>query len=305
MIKNIVFFGSSRFSIPSLKAIIKAHKEEFINLRAIITSIDKPANRGYKLTLNPVAEIATENDFEDKIIKIENLKNEEILNKIKNIKADLGIVVSFGYIIPEELINYPRLGMINLHPGNLPFYRGAAPIQRTLQNNDKTLDINIINLTFQLDAGEILNKKTVEISQETSAKDFIPFLAEEGSKLLLETIINVEKFKEKQEKQIGEPSYAKKIKQEELLINFEEDVKIISRKIKAFNLDGCCYFIKDNKRIKIVDSGFEEFPHNEVFGVIKNNFIYCKNGALKPIIIQKEGKKPFILDENIKLPDII
>lgn len=297
-IKKVVFFGSSMFSLKSLERLIELDKNNLIKLVGIVTSEDKLANRGYKLTPNPVAKFSVENDYEDILIKIKTLKNEINIKKLQDLNFDVGVVVSFGYIIPENVISLAKFGMINLHPGNLPYYRGAAPIQRTLENGDSFLDVNIINLTFELDAGEVLNKKTINILPSTTAREFIPFLAEEGSYILKETLLNLEDCLKNKLDQVGQISYAKKINSLELKLNFEEDCELICRKIKAFNMDGCCYFLYKGLRIKIIDSNFQRLIHSENLGEIKDKRIYCKNGYLEPIKIQKEGKKEILWKDS-------
>ncbi|MCL2341658.1 MAG: methionyl-tRNA formyltransferase [Firmicutes bacterium] len=185
---NIVFMGTPDFAKKSLEAIYnKKH-----NIIAVFTVADKPGGRGMKLTYSPVKEYSLEKNF--KIYQPEKLRgNEEIINTIKSLNPDIICVVAYGMILPKELLDIPKYGCINVHPSLLPKYRGSSPIQTAIINGDRKTGVTTMYIDEQMDSGDIILQKEVDIGDEETAGELWDRLSEIGAKLLIETLDKIEK----------------------------------------------------------------------------------------------------------------
>ena len=293
---NILFMGSGTFSVPTLKKIL--NNKDF-NLVAIYTGEPKKQNRGHKICNNIVHDKALEYGFCNNLIFYPNkLNNEAEINRIKSFKPDVIIVVAYGKIIPDSIISIPK-EIINIHPSSLPKYRGAAPIERTIENGEKEIDICIIKVIKELDAGDILTKQTLQISKDDHANDVITKCSEIGSELLIKSLYSIKnnQYSFTKQNNLENIIYAKKIEKEELLLDFNNDVKYVYNKIRAFNMHGGCYFIdkKNKDKIKILNAKYllnESIAEQDIGNFDRNNgYISCNNGYIIPIILQKEGRQ--------------
>ena len=304
---NVSFFGSSNFSIPTLKELLTNEK---IQLKSIITMPPAEKNRGKKISNNIVQDFAINNGFDEKLIFTPNTlkNNNELIEKLKNQQLDFIVVVAYGKIITKEIIEIPKKEILNLHPSNLPKYRGAAPIERAIENGENEIDICIMKVDVGLDTGDVAVREKYKILQTDFADKIIPDIAKIGAKLMLKTIFDIVDKKIIFEKQREEGMiYANKIEKIELFIDLEKidtlKAKDIYNKIRAFNNCGCCYFMLNNQRVKIVKAKFEEKNNkNNIpnYGFDKNTGrIIFKDGIIIPEILQKEGKNPVLLKDFI------
>lgn len=158
MSTKIIFFGTSDFAVPALETLIK----EGYEIVAVITNPDEPAGRKKVLTPPPV-KIAAQN-LGLNILQFPSLKIENLKLKIPD--ADVGVVAAYGKIIPAEIINLPRLGILNIHPSLLPKYRGPTPIQTTILNGEKETGVTIIKIDEEVDHGPILTNYKIQISND-------------------------------------------------------------------------------------------------------------------------------------------
>jgi len=300
---NVIFFGSADFAIESLRSLLESKQ---INVQKIITKPATKQNRKQKLQNNIVHDFAISMNYNaENIIHAEKLVNNHLLiEEIKQLQPDFIAVSAYGLIIPEEIIQIAKYEILNTHPSRLPLYRGAMPIERAIENGEQAIDISIINVTKQLDAGDILAKVEYFISQTDHASDVYQDIAKKSGTLLLKTIIEIYNKNLTKTPQIGNHTYANKLNKEELLINFKEDAKKIFNKIRAFNMHGM-YFLYNGKRVKILKAEF--IANNETFYGLKNDYFQLSGGIIKPILIQPEGKnvmnaKEFLLNlDNNKI----
>ena len=142
---NVVFMGTSKFAVPILEGLL----ESSVTIQAVFSAPPKLANRGMKQTLSPVAKCAEE--YQLPVEYPVTLRDPEIVNKIKELNPDIIFVIAYGYILPKEIIEIPKLGCFNLHGSLLPKYRGAAPIQRSIIAGDKITGISFIQVDEGLD----------------------------------------------------------------------------------------------------------------------------------------------------------
>ena len=178
----IVFFGTPAFAVPSLEALIGSRH----TVAAVVSQPDRPRGRGQQLQPTPTKVVALANGIP--VIQPAKIREEAFLQQIRELRADLGVVVAFGRILPDSLLAVPRLGMINVHASVLPRYRGAAPIQRAVLAGDAETGVTIMRVASELDAGPTFSVGTVPIPPDATSGDMEIVLASLGARLLLPVV---------------------------------------------------------------------------------------------------------------------
>ena len=227
---RVIFAGTPDFSVPALQALIDS-KHDVI---AVYSQPDRPAGRGRKLTASAVKTKALEYDIP--VYQPENFKSLESQEILADLHADVMIVVAYGLILPESILNTPKYGCLNIHASILPRWRGAAPIQRAIEAGDPESGVTIMQMDKGLDTGDMLAVLATEISPEDTAQTLHDRLSNLGSTALLKTLEEIEQAKLIPIKQ-GEEfvTYAHKLSKAEAEINWSEDAQTIVKKIQAFN----------------------------------------------------------------------
>lgn len=179
---NIIFAGTPDFAARHLAALLKTHH----NVVGVLTRQDKPAGRGKKLTPSPVKVMAEENAIP--VFQPTSLRNEESQQWVADQNPDIMIVVAYGMILPEAVLNLPRLGCLNVHGSLLPRWRGAAPIQRSIWAGDAQTGVTIMQMDIGLDTGDMLHKAILPISAQDTSASLYEKLAEVGPNALIETL---------------------------------------------------------------------------------------------------------------------
>lgn len=289
---KIIFMGTPDFAVPSLQKLIESKHE----VMAVFTKQPKRSNRGYKLQKTPIHELAEKNNVE--VFTPKTFKIEKNILEVENINPDLIVVVAYGLILPQKLLDIPKFGCINIHPSLLPKYRGCAPMERCLMSNDTETGVCIIKIMKQVDAGDVIKSVKIPINKETDIIYLKNKLSELGSNILLETIDNFENgnfsIEYKQDNSLA--TFTEKITNDDAIIDWKNDSVIkIHKKIMAL-CDSITVVIKhNNSKIKILRSDYElkeTINTDNLAKIIDKKFtIQCKDGVLKPIIVQKEGKK--------------
>lgn len=233
---RIVFMGTPDFAVESLKALF----ENGYNIVGVITSSDKPAGRGKKLTESAVKKYAVDNGL--KVFQPEKLKNPEFQKELKMLQADLQIVVAFR-MLPEIVWNMPKLGTFNLHGSLLPQYRGAAPLNWAIINGETKTGVTTFLLDQKIDTGKILFKKEIEIGENETVGDIHDRLMEIGATLVVETV-----------DAIAEGNY-KAVSQLEIMN--ESEIKHAS---KIFKEDCKIDWLKDSETIRNLIRGLSPYP---------------------------------------------
>ena len=252
--KNIkfVFFGTPDVASETLEIL----KVNGYIPSLIITSQDKPQGRKMLLTSPPVKTWAIENNIQ--YLQPEKL-DEEFYNKLSAKSYQLFIVVAYGKILPEKLLNLPKLGSINIHYSLLPKYRGASPVESAILNGDTETGITIQKMEFKMDSGPIITKELIEILQDEKAPDLRKKLIKIGGKLLIKILPNIIENKIKLIPQNEEDAtYCKKIKKEDGLIDLNDDAKINYNKFRAYAHWPRTFFFKNGKRIIITKAHLED-----------------------------------------------
>ena len=302
---KLIFMGTSQFAVPTLNRLLENRQHEII---AVYTRAPKPAGRGNNLSLSPIHQIALEHNLP--IFTPATLNNKESQQEFIKLNADIAIVVSYGLILPEEIIKSPKYQCLNLHPSQLPRWRGASPMQRTIINGDNQTAVMVIKMAKELDSGEIVNSYHLPLEGNETYQNLSEKLSEIGAELMLSTINNLETRVEnnfyhlaiKQNDTMAK--YAHKIEKSETKINWEEEAQIIENKIRGLNGYIESYFTIDNEKIKVFSAeiikniDLEKYKSTPYGSIIDSQLtIFCKNGAIRPLILQKSGKKILTIKE--------
>lgn len=288
---KIVFAGTPEIADIILNKLIVNN----FDIQLVITQPDRPAGRGKNLTPPPVKLSASKNNI--KIIQPEKIrKNYELFEELKLLKPDIMIVVAYGMIIPQEVLNIPHLGCINIHVSILPMYRGAAPIQRAIEFGEKQTGITIMKMDEGLDTGDILIQEKLEIASDDTAKSLHDKLAILGGNLIIDYLINYAKYMPIKQTDIG-VCYANKIMKEEAKIDWNLENIVLERKIRAFNPFPICYALLNDVAVKIwlakINSNMTQKDVGSIVAINKDSIsVACGNGTIIDILeIQLPGKK--------------
>ncbi len=228
---RIIFAGTPDFAAPALASLIEAgHK-----IVLVLTQPDRPSGRGMKLKASPVKELALQHGIE--VFQPETLKDAAAQSRIEEAKADVMIVAAYGLIIPTNVLNMPRLGCYNIHASLLPRWRGAAPIQRSLLAGDKETGVTIMEVVPALDAGAMISKGVVPITELDTAQTLHDAIAKTGADLMVEAMGNLSKYGALASTPQDDSSvtYAEKLQKSEAAIDWNKSADAISKQVRAFN----------------------------------------------------------------------
>ena len=298
MLKKIVFMGTSVFAVKILKSLY----QNGYPIATVYTQAPKKSNRGMRVTKSPVHSISETLSLEVRTpVTLKN--NQEEYEYLKNIDADMCLVIAYGQIIPESFLNLTKKGFINIHASLLPKYRGAAPIQRAIMNLEKKTGISIMKINSQLDEGPVCKSYEIDINEKDSSDDLSEKLSDLAVEKILDDIDDIlddkAKFKDQDH---SKATYAKKINKKESSIDWNAPAKSVIAKINGLN---GAHFIFQGARYKILKAELNNLSGKpgEIIG--DSLEIACKEKSIKVMMIQREGKKPqktaeFLLGSQIK-----
>lgn len=299
---KIVFMGTPDFAVPSLEALIK--DEEF-EVKAVLTQPDRPKGRGKALSMTPVKEIAIENNID--VYQPERLKkDEETIQKIKDINPDFIVVVAFGQILPKEVLDIPKYGCINLHGSLLPRFRGAAPINYAVMAGDRVSGNTTMLMDVGLDTGDMLMKNEIDVPEDMTAGELYGILKDTGAPLLVETLKKMMKNEIVPEKQDDSLScYAHMLNRDMANIDWNKSAKEIHNFIRGLNPFPMAYSYYEGKMMKIlISEALNEESKKQPGTIIKVDKegirIATKSGVLLAKKVQFPNKKAMEVSEYIK-----
>ena len=227
---KIIFAGTPDFAVPSLQMLLASKHE----ICAVYTQPDRPAGRGRQLHLSPVKELALKHAIP--VFQPLTLKTDEDLQQLRSFNADLMVVVAYGMILTQAVLDMPRLGCINVHGSLLPRWRGAAPIQRALMAGDEKTGVTIMQIVRKLDAGDMLHKEECVIGVNDTASDLHDKLAELGAIGLSKVLAQMEAgtlHAEPQDESLV--TYAEKLTKNEATIDWTQSARTIALKVRGLN----------------------------------------------------------------------
>ncbi len=301
---KIVFMGTPAFAVPSLEILIKNQYD----IVGVVTVPDKPAGRGQQLQESAIKKFAVENGL--KVLQPLKLKDPEFIAGLKNLNADLQIVVAFR-MLPEEVWNMPRLGTYNLHGSLLPKYRGAAPNNWAIINGETETGVTTFKLKHEIDTGSILYQEKVIIAENSTAGDLHDELMKVGANLILKTVKTVESGKpELKVQDDSQAVHAPKIFKETCKINWSRSPKQIYDLIRGLSPYPAAFTEFTDAQgnllsLKIFSSLKEEIPHSHANGyVITDNKTFlkisCNGGFISIKELQLQGKKKLGIEEFLR-----
>ncbi|MEZ8024574.1 MULTISPECIES: methionyl-tRNA formyltransferase [unclassified Vibrio] len=288
---RIVFAGTPDFAARHLAALLSSEHE----VVAVYTQPDRPAGRGKKLTASPVKNIALENNIP--VYQPENFKSDEAKQELAELNADIMVVVAYGLLLPQVVLDTPRLGCINVHGSILPRWRGAAPIQRSIWAGDKETGVTIMQMDIGLDTGDMLSIATLPIEATDTSASMYEKLAGLGPDALVECLADIASGKAVAEKQDDElANYAKKLSKEEARINWSDEAAHIERCVRAFNPWPMSHFEAAENSIKVWQSRVAEQTSDKPAGTILQAdktgiYVATGQGVLVLEQLQIPGKK--------------
>ncbi len=243
---RIIFAGTPEFAAIHLGGLLDSRHK----LVAVYTQPDRPAGRGKKLQASPVKQLAERVGIP--VFQPPSLKSQEEQQKLANIGADLMIVVAYGLILPQAVLDTPAMGCLNVHASLLPRWRGAAPIQRAIEAGDSESGVTIMQMDAGLDTGNMLASARCPINSDTTAASLHDELAALGMPLLLNVLDTLPEHLAGGREQNGElANYATKILKPEAEIDWREDADVIARKVRAFNPFPICFTFLGEERLRV------------------------------------------------------
>ncbi len=288
---RIIFAGTPDFAASALIALIASAHE----VVAVYTQPDRPAGRGRKLRAGPVKEVALKHNIP--VLQPDNLKEAETQDELRAFNADVMVVAAYGLILPQVVLDIPRLGCLNIHASLLPRWRGAAPIQRAIAAGDNESGITIMQMNAGLDTGDILQLTSCPITDKDSGGDLHDRLAEIGAKAILETLKDLDSHNTKPIKQDDSlATYAHKLDKKEAIISWQNSATDIERLIRAFNPWPVAFTYLNDKTLRIWQAQAlienSELQAGTVIRCDKKGIdISCGEGAIRLLKLQPSGSK--------------
>lgn len=292
---KIIFMGTPEFSLPTLQALHDNHQ-----VIAVYTQAPKPAGRGKKETLSPVHNLA--NSLGVPVYTPRTLRKAEAQEEFKSLGADCAVVIAYGLILPKEILEATPHGCINIHPSDLPKFRGAAPMQRTILAGEKETAMCIMQMDEGIDTGDILDIEKVSLSDEITYPELADNMASLGAKNLIKVLGNIDQITPQKQTEIN-ACYANKITKDEAELNWNESAEILMRKIRVFNPWPGTFFYHNNEKIKVLSAKYDNTPHKFKPGTIIDDkllIIACAQGTFQPLSLQRPGKNPVITSDFLR-----
>lgn len=299
---RVCFLGTPEFAAEHLNCLLN---DEHYEVVGVVTQPDRPSGRKMQLAPSPVKVLAEKHHLP--VLTPESLRKDPlVLETIKNWKAEVAVVVAFGQILPQTFLDSFAFGAVNVHGSLLPLWRGAAPIQRSLEAGDQVTGVSLQKMVYKLDAGPVIGERKLVLSSTTTAKDVYSQMAILGCELLKTELMdyirgNLIPVVQDESK----VTIAPKIEKEESLIQFSTTARKIHNKVRAFNMGPGTYINFSGKRLKIHTTEVINHDYKGVPGRIhvKTNedlVIETSEGLLKLIEVQPESKSKMSIVDFLK-----
>ena len=292
--KKIIFMGTPDIAAEHLNILI----ENNLNVVGVFTQPPRKKNRGMRVEKSDVHQIADKNNIE---VFYPSTIDDTTIEQVRKIEPDLIIIIAYGIILPSNFLNIPKYGCINIHVSLLPRWRGAAPIEHALLSGDVKTGISIISVSPKLDAGDILMQESFAIDIDMNSDDLTLNLTNLGKKTLMKTLPLLFENKLISKKQDeSKVTYANKFLTEDRKISFYNSSDNVYNHIRAHGPKPGSWFTYKGERIKIIKAK-KINKSGESSTILNKDFtIACKDGAILPLLIQREGKKVVSLDDFLR-----
>ena len=292
--KKIIFMGTPNIAAQHLHILI----ENNLNIVGVFTQPPRKKNRGMRIEKSDVHQIADKNNIE---VFYPSAIDDTVIEQVKSLEPDLIIVIAYGIILPSSFLNVPKYGCINIHVSLLPRWRGAAPIEHALLAGDDKTGISIISVSPKLDAGDILIQESFTLDKDINRDELTLNLTNLGKKTLMKTLPLLFENKLTSKKQDeSKVTYANKFMSEDRKINFYNSSDDVFNHIRAHGPKPGSWFIYKGERIKIIKAKKINKSGESSTILNKDFMIACKDGAILPMLIQREGKKVVSLNDFLR-----
>lgn len=299
-IMRIVFMGTPDFAVPSLVSLY----ENGYNISLVVTQMDKPKGRGKKVRPTPVKEKALELGLE--VYQPDSVNSTESINRLSEISPDCIVVAAYGQILKKDILNLPQHNCINIHASLLPKYRGAAPINWAIINGEKETGITIMKMEEGLDTGDMLKFEAIPIEDEDDFESIHDKLSQLGGRLIVETLMDIEKGNIASIPQDDElSSYAPKISKETGKIDWNKNGNNIINLVRGLKPWPSAYMVYKGEKVKIHKAKRVEKFSQEDNGVIvkvsdSGIYVNCSDSSIVIEELQFPGKKKLSVSQYLK-----
>ena len=294
---KVLFAGTPEFALASLRALTEAG----ILPLAVLTQPDRPAGRGKRLTASPVKQFALDRGID--VLQPPTLKDPEAVAQIAAFEPDLLVVAAYGQILPQNVLDIPARGCLNVHASLLPRWRGAAPIQAAILAGDKETGVSLMAMTAGLDCGPVYVEEAIAIGQEETAGELHDRLAALGGELLVrhfDAIVNTALKAIEQDD--SRATYAGKITKQDARLDWQEPATVLHRRVRAYNPVPGAFFLLEDMSVKcwraaVVDGVSGAAPGEIVSAGRDGIVVACGRDALRLESLQRPGKRPVTASE--------
>lgn len=293
---KVLFAGTPEFALASLRALV----DSGVKPATVLTQPDRPAGRGKKLTQSPVKQFAIESGIE--VVQPASLRSPEVVAELRTRSPDILIVAAYGLILPQEVLDIPTHGCLNVHASLLPRWRGAAPIQAAILNGDAATGISLMAMTAGLDCGPVYVTEALSIGDDETAGELHDRLAELGGTLLVQSLDDVVNGKlDSVEQDESLVTYAPKIKSGDARIDWSRSASELQRLVRAYNPVPGAWFDLDGQRIKCwrvsIAGAVSDEPGKIISSGRSGLVVACGEGGLILESVQRPGKRPVTGEE--------
>ena len=288
---KVIFAGTPEFAVPTLQMLLDSGHE----VSAVYTQPDRPSGRGRRLKMSPVKAEALSAQIP--VFQPESLRSPEVQAELIALEADLMVVVAYGLLLPQIILDAPRLGCINVHASLLPRWRGAAPIQRAVISGDTETGVTIMEMVLKLDAGAMLHKEKYTIGSEESASELHDRLAILGAEGLGKILPSLERgIVTRIEQNENEVTYADKLQKNEALIDWKKPAMILARQVLGLNAWPVAQTLYQGRvlrvwRAKACESSTKGMPGSVQVGEGRVLEVMTGQGVLQLLEVQLPGGK--------------
>ncbi|ARJ66668.1 methionyl-tRNA formyltransferase [Magnetospirillum sp. ME-1] len=293
---KLVFMGTPDFSVPILDSLIEAGHR----VVCVYSQPPRPAGRGHKEQLTPVHAFAHARGIPVRTPK--SLKSPEAQAEFAALDADAAVVAAYGLILPQAVLDAPRLGCLNVHASLLPRWRGAAPIQRAILAGDPETGVTIMQMDAGLDTGAMLARESILLLPDSTASWLHDMLAAMGARMIVEVLRKLED--EEPVPAVAQPAegvtYAHKLAKEEGLLNWDQSAVELDRKVRALNPWPGVWFEMGAERVKVMEAAV--VPGAGAPGTVLDDqlTVACGKFALRPLKVQRAGKAAMSVPEMLR-----
>ena len=288
---RVIYFGTPAFAVPPLKALMAAHE-----VVAVVTQPDRPSGRGQKITPNPVKALAVSHDIP--VLQPTRLRDPQWLSDVAALRANVGVVAAYGRLLPQALLDLPRLGFLNVHASLLPRWRGAAPIHRAVIAGDDVTGVTIMRVVLALDAGPMLSAASTPIADSDTSETVERRLASLGADLLIETLSQVEAgtaVETPQDQSLV--TYAARLERHESQIVWARPAPVIDRQIRGLQPWPLAAAMVEGRRIAFLQSSVADATvHSTMPGTVLSAnaaglVVACGPGAVRITEVLPQGRR--------------